>query len=313
MKLSIICPTYNEIGFVDALIQQLCANDGIDKEVLITDGGSKDGTREQVMKWMESYPNLRLIDNPKQTSTHAFNAAYKISKGEYIAFVGAHATYDANYFKEAVSYLDRKECEVVGGPLHQQGKTKVGKAIALVMSSKMGVGNTEFRTGKSKMYVDSVAFAVYKRDVFEKAGLMNESLPVNQDDELHYRLNNLGFRVLMVPEMKATYYVRDSFKKLFLQYFKYGLYKPLVLQNLKGAIRLRHLVPSFFVMYMLSLPLVCWFPLWIIPLLLYCLLSLFVVIRFKTDWMTRIICLPVFPILHIAYGTGFLLGLTKTI
>jgi GT2 family glycosyltransferase len=194
-----------------------------------------------------------MIDNPGRYATPGFNRAYKVSSGRYIAFVGAHALYPQNYFSSALHYLQAGECDAVGGPLKQEGKTRMGKAIALVMSSRMGVGDTEFRTANKKMYVDSVAFAVYKREVFEKAGLLDESLPVNQDDEFHYRLNKMNFRILMVPEMQAVYYVRGSITKLFTQYFKYGLYKPLVLRKVKGSVRLRHLIPSVFVLYLLSL------------------------------------------------------------
>src|SRR6187399_3222814 len=102
MELSVICPTYNEISFIDRLIEQLCADDGVQKEILITDGGSVDGTRDRVLFLMKDYPSLRLIENPGRTSTHAFNIAYKSSKGKFIAFVGAHAEYNLNYFKSGI-------------------------------------------------------------------------------------------------------------------------------------------------------------------------------------------------------------------
>ncbi len=311
MKLSIICPTYNERDYIDLLAERFCADDGIEKEVLITDGGSTDGTRERVGELMKKYPNLKFVDNPKRTSTHAFNVAFKISSGMYVAFVGAHAEYDINYFKHAIHYLDGNECDAVGGPLHQSGKTMAGKAIALVMNSKMGVGNTEFRTMKKKMFVDSVAFAVYKREIFEKAGLMDESLPVNQDDEFHYRINKLGFKILMVPEMQATYYVRSSFGKLFRQYFRYGLYKPRVLKKVKGSVRLRHLIPSLFMLYFLTLPLSIFWCWWLLPLILYLSFIIVTSFQFKAKLLTKILTVPVYPILHISYGIGFIIGLFK--
>ena len=48
MELSVICPSLNEINFIDQLIDDLCANDGLEKEVLILDGGSIDGTVDRV-------------------------------------------------------------------------------------------------------------------------------------------------------------------------------------------------------------------------------------------------------------------------
>lgn len=311
MELSIICPTYNEIKFIDAVVASLCADDGLKKEVLIVDGGSADGTIERVKSLAKDFPSLRLVNNPGRTSTHAFNTGFGNSTGKYVAFVGAHATYDKDYFKYGVSYLDNNECDAVGGPLKQMGKTSSGKAIALAMSSKIGVGDTEFRTESKKMYVDSVAFAIYRRDMVEKCGLMDITLPVNQDDEFHYRLRQHGYRILMVPEMKAVYYVRDSYRKLFRQYFKYGLYKPAVLRKVKDSVRLRHLIPSFFSLYLLSLPVAFFVHAWLLPLFVYLILIFIRSLTFDADMKTRLLAIPVFPILHTAYGSGFLTGLIR--
>jgi glycosyltransferase involved in cell wall biosynthesis len=311
MELSVICPAFNEIAFIETLVKQLCHDDGLQKEILIADGGSTDGTRESVLKLIEEYPALRLIDNTRRTSTHAFNVAFKSSTGKYIAFVGAHATYDVNYFVNGLNYLRNDECDVVGGPLKQEGKNDKAKAIALVMSSKLGVGNTEFRTENKKMYVDSVAFAIYKRDIIDRFGLMDESLPVNQDDEFHYRLKSKGCRILMVPEMSSIYFVRDSYLKLFKQYFRYGFYKPAVLKKVKSAIRFRHLIPLFFTLYILSLLIAFFNTIWLLPLLMYCLLIIFRSMSFNVALKIRFLSLPAFPVLHLAYGSGFLAGLFR--
>lgn len=312
MQLSIICPTYNEINYIEKVCLSLVVNDGIEKEILFADGGSTDGTREKIKELAAKYANVYSIDNPDKSATHGFNTAFKHAKGKYIAFVGAHAEYGADYFKNAIKYLDANECDAVGGPLTQKGRGYQGEAIANVMSSKFGVGNTEFRTMKEKMYVDSVAFAVYKREVFEKAGLMDTSLRVNQDDEFHYRINKLGFRILMVPEMQATYYVRSSLKSLFKQYFNYGLFKPLVFKKVGGNIRLRHIIPSMFFLYLLLLPLAFLMPFILIPLALYLILIILVSVSFKVNFKSKILAIPVFPVLHISYGMGFFLGLFKS-
>ena len=311
MELSIICPTWNEIRFIDQLVRDLCVNDGQEKEVLILDGGSTDGTIERVKELQKLFSNLVYIANPRRTSTAAFNIGFNASKGEYIAFVGAHARYSPNYFKAGVDTIRTGICDVVGGPLEQKGTTATGRAIAYVMSSKAGVGNTEFRTSKERKYVDSVAFAIYRKSMIVKVGLMDESLPVNQDDEFHYRVNSMGYKIMMIPEMSATYFVRDSYIKLLKQYFRYGLYKPMVLKKVKGAIRYRHVIPTLFVIYLLSLPLAAISLLWLAPLLFYFILSAIIAFKCNDNLPVKLLCLPVFPILHIGYGAGFLLGLLK--
>jgi glycosyltransferase involved in cell wall biosynthesis len=312
-ELSIICPTLNEINFIDDLVNDLCFDDGLDKEVLIVDGGSTDGTLVRVKELMKNYPNLKLINNPRRTSTAAFNIAFTQSASIYVAFVGAHARYSLGYFSNAIKELNTNSCDVVGGPLMQQGKSLVGKAIALAMRSKIGVGNTDFRTSSARKYVDSVAFAIYRRSVIEEIGVMDERLKVNQDDEFHYRLNSKGFKILMIPEISSVYFVRSTYSGLFKQYFKYGLYKPLVLRKIKSAIKLRHLIPALFFLYLCSIPIAYWlsFNLWMIFLPLYFALITIAAMISNEVLVVKLLSIPAFLILHLSYGFGFILGLIK--
>ncbi|REJ82329.1 MAG: glycosyltransferase family 2 protein [Bacteroidetes bacterium] len=306
IQLSVICPVYNEKNYIEELIRSLLNSSPLEKEIILVDGGSTDGTREIITEWQSKHPEIILISNPLRYVSHGFNMAYRKSSGQFIAFIGAHAVYPSDYFVHALRYLKQEECEAVGGPLKQDGKSDMGKAIAYCMSSKFGVGDTEFRTSKEKKYVQSVAFAVYKREVFEKIGLMDEELIRNQDDEFHYRMNEKGLKILMVPEMQSTYYVRGSIKALFSQYYQYGYYKPLVLKKVKSGIRLRHLIPAGFVIYLLLLPFVFWYYLLFLPLAVY--LSSLLIFSLRSDKHFSK-ALRIYPVLHFAYGLGFLKGL----
>lgn len=310
-QLTIICPALNEIKFIEQVIHDLCVADGIDKEVLIVDGGSMDGTQMKVKSLMAIYSNLKLVNNPRKTSTAAFNIGVSESQSKYVAFVGAHARYSNGYFTNAINELNSNSCDAVGGPLQQEGKTLVGKGIAVAMQSKAGVGNTEFRTSNERKYVDSVAFAIYRRSMIDKAGLMDESLPVNQDDEFHYRINSLGFKILMIPEISSVYYVRDCYIGLFKQYFKYGLYKPAVLKKVKGSVKLRHLIPAFFCLYLFSLPVGLYFNFWFLFLFVYLLLITVAALMINEKSTIKIVAIPAFLILHLSYGLGFIIGLIK--
>jgi hypothetical protein len=132
----------------------------------------------------------------------------------------------------------------------------------------------------------------------------------NQDDEFHYRAKALGFKTYQDNTIKSYYYPRDSASKLFKQYFEYGLYKPLVLKKIKSEIKLRHLVPAAFVLYLCSL-LFIQNIYWFIPLLVYVLAALFFSVRGSYPLMVRAHIFCCYFILHFAYGAGFILGLGK--
>ena len=309
IQLSVIIPTLNEAAHVEALIDSIIRIDDCVKEIFIVDGGSTDATRDKVLKISAQNPNIHLLKNPDRYVSQGFNRAFQASKGRYISLVGAHAIYPKNYFSTCISAIEKGECEAAGGFLLHRGHGLVGSAIAQGMASQFGVGNTAFRTIPQKMYVDSVAFAVYDRQIFEKVGLFDEALIRNQDDEFHYRLNQAGLRILMLPELETTYFVRPSLAKLFQQYEQYGFYKPLVFKKVRRSIRLRHLAPAFFVLYIMSLPLALLSPIWALPMVLYLSLDLWFSLRAKLPFRAKLVCLAVYPTLHLAYGWGFLRGL----
>jgi glycosyltransferase involved in cell wall biosynthesis len=312
MDISIVIPVLNEVRYIESLVVHLISDmDDLAVEVLICDGGSTDGTQDKVMELSKRYPKVKLLNNPQRYVSFAFNNAYTVAQGKYIGLLGAHALYPKDFLKFAFTALESNDCDVVGGPLIQKGKTDTGKAIAYAMSSKFGVGGTEFRTEKKRMYVDSVAFAIYRKEIFEKAGLLDTELIRNQDDELHYRLNKFGYRILMIPEMTCEYYVRDSLKALWKQYFGYGYYKPLVLKKVKGAVRIRHLVPAAFVLYLVSLPLALISILWCIPVLIYAIIIVGITFQSNLSYTSKMYLPLVFIILHCAYGLGFIKGLLK--
>lgn len=312
MKLSIVIPVYNEIKYIEELFASLMNIDYPDLELLFVDGGSTDGTLEYLKKQIPQInKEIKVINNPSKFVSHGFNQAYKLCRGRFISLIGAHSLYPSNYFRKCIEEISANVCDVAGGKLTHKGKSIYGKAIAACLNSIFGVGDTAFRTSNQRKFVDSVAFAVYDRKVFEACGLLDEELVRNQDDEFHYRLNHYGFKILMIPELSIIYFVRDSIEKLFTQYFQYGLYKPLVLKKVPSEWKWRHLIPSLFVLYLISLPLALIFPLWILPFLLYVFLDIYFSFKASAPWQVRLRMLLVYPVLHIAYGAGFLAGLTK--
>jgi len=309
---SIIIPVLNEINHIDSLMNQLNDSSPVEKEVFLVDGGSIDGTRDRINDFQKEHPNFFMVDNPDRYVSQGFNKAFLMTRSKYVTLSGAHADYAPDFFSIGISYLERDECDVVGGPLDQEGKTPVGKIIAECMASKFGVGDTEFRTSRHKQYVDSVNHAIYKRELFDRVGLLDTQLVRDQDDELHYRINKFGYRILMVPEMQVRYYVRSTYRGLYKQYYEYGLYKPLVLKKVMAGTRIRHVVPAIFASYLFLLPILLLVSLlFLIPLILYLVLSLLFSIYLHSSPLKVVQSMLAFFILHFSYGTGFLMGLFK--
>jgi len=209
--------------------------------------------------------------------------------------------------------------EAVGGPLETIGESYIARVIAAAMSSRFGVGGSAFRVANSNtQFTDTVAFPAYTRAVIDRAGPFDEELVRNQDDEYNYRLRKLGMKILLAADVRSRYYSRATLPGLWRQHFQYGFWKVRVLQKHPRQMQLRQFVPPLFVAALLvALLLLPVFSVagYLLGLMagIYALavLSASIISARKNGWLVLPILPLAFAILHLAYGSGFLIGLLK--
>jgi glycosyltransferase involved in cell wall biosynthesis len=318
---SIILPIRNEASFIGRSLRAVLSQDyPSDRlELIVADGMSTDGTREIVMSFQKQYPNVRLIDNTGQIVPTGFNAAIAQVRGEIIIRVDGHCEIAQDYVRNCVEHLVNDGVDGVGGPLETVGETLIARVIASAMSSPFGVGNSAFRTVPDKtMLTDTVAFPAYTRDIIEKAGLFDEELVRNQDDEYNYRLRKIGAKILLAADVRSRYYSRSSLRSLWRQYSQYGYWKVRVTQKHPRQMRLRQFIPFAFVMSLLvSLPLASfssigqWASRWAVGSYLFVNFSASILVAWRKGWRLLPLMPLTFAILHLAYGLGFLVGLIR--
>jgi succinoglycan biosynthesis protein ExoA len=308
--LSVICPVYNEQKFIRGLLEFFLLAKPEEKELLIIDGGSVDGTTDIIKEYTSVHPNIRLFYNPHKFVPFALNTAITQAKGEIIVRLDAHTLYAEDYLQQVVKTFEHIPADIVGGPMRAIGETSFQKAVAIATSTPMGVGNSQFHFENYSGYTDSVYLGAWKSSIFSRTGLFDVQMKRNQDDEFHYRAKSLGYRIYLNSDIRSYYYPRSTAGKLFRQYFEYGLYKPLVLKKIKSEVKLRHLIPAGFVLYLISLAFIH-FSVWFIPLAVYTLAALFFAANSRRQLLISLYTFFCFYILHIAYGLGFLAGIKK--
>jgi glycosyltransferase involved in cell wall biosynthesis len=312
--ITVICPVYNESAYIKKLLDFYTHALPLEKELLIIDGNSTDNTCAIIKEYILTRPDIRLLHNPQRIVPYALNQAIRAAKGDIIIRLDAHTDYEPDYFQKILETFQTTDADIVGGPMRIAKGNKVQNAIGYATSTMFGIGNSSFHFENFEGYTDSVYLGAWKRAVFKTTGLFDLVFKRNQDDEFHYRAKSFGFKIYQNPAIKLYYHPRKNFKLLFKQYYQYGLYKPLVLKKIKSAVSLRHLIPPGFVVYLLLLPICFIIPFYpgLIPLLLYILGDLFFTLRSKRPVTELPAVMLVYPILHISYGIGFLVGFTKT-
>lgn len=315
---SIVIPCRNEESYIEKCVQSFL-NQTYPQNLLtiiVSDGMSNDKTREIINKMKKDNDNIILLDNKGLTAPKGMNLGINHTNSDIIIIFGAHSYADENFVMENIKALENEEVGCAGGLITTVNNTDKGAAIAEAMSCPFGVGNALFRYADKETYVDTVAFGAYRRTVLETVGLFDEELVRNQDDELNFRVEKSGAKILLSPKIKSTYYSRGDFKKLWRQYYQYGFWKVRVIQKHKRPASIRHLIPLMFVLFLvfggvlstLSNLLKIGYS---VILSLYILLDLafsFKISKKKSFKYLKYLVVS-FPLLHISYGLGFIMGI----
>ena len=245
---TVIIPVRNEAGYIGRCLQALAVQDyPRDRlEVIILDGGSTDSTEDEVRVTAESAGlTVFYADNPKHTAATGFNLGLTLAHGDVVVRLDGHSRPANDFIAASVRVLQETGADAAGGPIQTRGHGDVGRAIALAMSSSFGIGDTAFRHAEAGLQeTDSVPYGAYRREVFEHIGNLAEDIDRGEDDEFNYRLRAAGGRIVLSPDIRSTYYCRETLTALARQYWGYGLAKADVLRRHPERLRARHLVPS---------------------------------------------------------------------
>jgi len=320
-KVSIIIPIRNEAAYIEECLESVVNQrylDEIELEVIVVDGLSTDDTRIIVKSFQQHHPNLILIDNPGRIVPTGINRALKIAQGNIMIRIDGHTTIAPDYIHQCIKALQESDADNVGGRMVAIGKTNFGGAVAEATSTPFGVGGSRFHYSTKEEWVDSVYMGAWRKDVFHKIGVFDEELVRNQDDEFNYRLRKLGGKILLSPHIKSKYTVRSNPKALWKQYYQYGYWKVRVLQKHPKQMSLRQFVPPLFVSSLIaSLLAALIFPLawYLFGLIFVCYalvdLGASILTARLRGWKHLLLLPVIYPILHISYGLGFLVGLVK--
>ncbi len=322
---SVIMPVYNESKYIAKCIDSLLMQDYPidDMEWVFVDGASPDNTKEIIGQYIERYPDLiRVYDNPNKTVPYAMNIGIQNTTGKYIVRLDAHAEYQNDYISQCVHFLDTTDADNVGGHFNTKARTVMGSRIALMLSSKFGVGNAQFRVRGKDGYVDTVPFGAFRREIFDRVGLFDERFTRNQDNELNWRIRKSGGKIYITEKIQLTYYCRDTIGTINKMGYINGKWNIITMALCFGAMGVRHFVPLCFLLSLVLMPMICVFLpfMWwvfLAELVLYTALDIgySLIYAAKAENDSKLACfftlLILFPAFHLSYGSGSLAGLFK--
>lgn len=113
-KISIIIPVYNAAQYIQECIESVLEQNYSEKELIIIDGGSSDGTVEIIKKY-EQYLSYWITEKD-DGQTFAINKGLKQSTGDIMAWINADERYLPGAFEKIVDAFEKNgDIELVYG------------------------------------------------------------------------------------------------------------------------------------------------------------------------------------------------------
>lgn len=317
---SVIIPCRDEKKYIIECIEAVLTQteiQSINIEILVIDAMSKDGTRELIRSKFGN--RIKIIDNPHLFTPFAFNIGIHAAKGSFIVINGARNIISPNYLKTAIKTFDLDtHIACVGGCPVNIYSNELSECISKAMSSRIGVGFSNFRVLSRSQYVDTVGTPVFRREIFDRIGYFDERLVRNQDDDFSYRILKAGYKIYQNVNAYMKYYVRTSFKNLYRQFYQYGFWKIFVNKKHNTITTFRQIIPSIFIAYILvGGILAAWAEnisiFYITSLVVYIVVLFLFGFRQYTSIKKMTFFSIAVMIMHMAYGLGYWKGIFNLI
>ena len=230
-KISVILPVRNEVRslgrLLDRLLQQNYPADMF--EILVADGRSTDGTRALVeQRAGTTAVSIRVIDNPGIRSGAGRNAGVSAATGDIILFIDGHCEVPSTELLQDTATLMEEtgaDCLCRPQPLIAYSPQGVGRIIADARASTLGHGRDSliYNMSHSGFVHPASSGATYRRSVFQRVGMYDESFDACEDVELNTRVAAAGYKAYTDPRLSVYYEPRNTFRGLFRQMMRYGV------------------------------------------------------------------------------------------
>jgi glycosyltransferase involved in cell wall biosynthesis len=169
MKISIIIPCYNEINTIEKIIDKILLQEAFDKEIIVIDDNSTDGTRD-LLKSIKGKYNKLIINSKNYGKGYSIKQGISNATGDIILIQDADLEYDPSDYERLIRPIILDNADVVFGSRF------VGAGEKRVLFFWHSLGN-KFLTLLSNMFTNlnltdmESGYKVFKSDVIKNIDL----------------------------------------------------------------------------------------------------------------------------------------------
>ena len=169
MKLSIIIPCYNEYSTIKQIIEKINNQKNFDKEIIVVDDCSSDGTLE-ILDNLKDQINSLILNKKNYGKGYCIKRGIEIASGDIILIQDADLEYDPNDYEKLIKPIISNNADVV------YGSRFIGSDQKRVLFFWHSVGN-KFLTLLSNMFTNlnltdmECCYKAFKIDIIKNINL----------------------------------------------------------------------------------------------------------------------------------------------